>query len=179
MAPARRPRVSRALGKGLATSSLTTSSTTSSTTAPIPRQDRAQAGCDQNDIEDELRRRRSSATSRRPEEEIISYRKMIKPQRPTLRPYSAAPRGWFPEDLELYYDDLVGRPERSAMSSTTTRRSCEASRRRTSRRSRTARMTSSAVSPRLVPISAADRSLGEHLRHERQFPGAGDGPRPG
>jgi magnesium transporter len=45
-------------------------------------------------------------------QEIISYRKIIKPQRPTLRLLERRVERFLPEDLELYFDDLVDASER-------------------------------------------------------------------
>jgi magnesium transporter len=45
-------------------------------------------------------------------QEIISYRKIIKPQRPTLRLLERQIERFLPEDLELYFDDIVDASER-------------------------------------------------------------------
>src|SRR2546423_9678848 len=45
-------------------------------------------------------------------QEIISYRKIIKPQRPTLRQLERRIERFLPEELELYFDDLVDASER-------------------------------------------------------------------
>jgi magnesium transporter len=45
-------------------------------------------------------------------QEIISYRKIIKPQRPTLRLLERNVERFLPEQLELYFDDLVDASER-------------------------------------------------------------------
>jgi magnesium transporter len=45
-------------------------------------------------------------------QEIISYRKIIKPQRPALRLLERHIERFLPEDLELYFDDLVDAGER-------------------------------------------------------------------
>ena len=45
-------------------------------------------------------------------QEIISYRKIIKPQRPTLRQLERRSSGSCREDLELYFDDIVDASER-------------------------------------------------------------------
>ncbi|HLY95286.1 MAG TPA: magnesium transporter CorA family protein [Gaiellaceae bacterium] len=45
-------------------------------------------------------------------QEIISYRKIIKPQRPTLRSLERAVERFLPEELELYFDDIVDASER-------------------------------------------------------------------
>ena len=45
-------------------------------------------------------------------QEIISYRKIIKPQRPTLRQLEREIERLRPEELELYFDDLVDASER-------------------------------------------------------------------
>jgi magnesium transporter len=48
----------------------------------------------------------------RAKQEIISYRKIIKPQRPTLRVLERLVERFLPQDLELYFDDLVDAAER-------------------------------------------------------------------
>jgi magnesium transporter len=45
-------------------------------------------------------------------QEIISYRKIIKPQRATLRQLDRQVENFFPEKLELYFDDIVDASER-------------------------------------------------------------------
>jgi magnesium transporter len=45
-------------------------------------------------------------------QEIISYRKIIKPQRPTLRQLERGVERFLPENLELYFDDIVDASER-------------------------------------------------------------------
>src|SRR5215204_1339981 len=45
-------------------------------------------------------------------QEIISYRKIVKPQRPTLRVLERHVESFLPQDLELYFDDLVDASER-------------------------------------------------------------------
>ncbi len=45
-------------------------------------------------------------------QEIISYRKIIKPQRPTLRGLERYVERFLPEQLELYFDDVVDAAER-------------------------------------------------------------------
>src|ERR671910_1175702 len=45
-------------------------------------------------------------------QEIISYRKIIKPQRPILRLLERHVERFLPEELELYFDDLVDASER-------------------------------------------------------------------
>jgi magnesium transporter len=45
-------------------------------------------------------------------QEIISYRKIVKPQRPTLRVLEGHVRRFLAEELELYFDDLVDASER-------------------------------------------------------------------
>jgi magnesium transporter len=45
-------------------------------------------------------------------QEIISYRKIMKPQRPTLRVLERTVERFLPEDLELYFDDIVDASER-------------------------------------------------------------------
>ena len=48
----------------------------------------------------------------RVKQEIISYRKIIKPQRPTLRQLERQIERFQPEELELYFDDIVDASER-------------------------------------------------------------------
>jgi magnesium transporter len=45
-------------------------------------------------------------------QEIISYRKIIKPQRSTLRLLERRVERFLPEELELYFDDIVDASER-------------------------------------------------------------------
>src|SRR5438093_2009923 len=45
-------------------------------------------------------------------QEIISYRKIIKPERSTLRVLERQMERFLPEDLELYFDDIVDQSER-------------------------------------------------------------------
>jgi magnesium transporter len=45
-------------------------------------------------------------------QEIISYRKIIKPERSTLRTLERQVERFLPEDLELYFDDIVDASER-------------------------------------------------------------------
>jgi magnesium transporter len=45
-------------------------------------------------------------------QEIISYRKIIKPERPTLRLLERRAERFLPEELELYFDDIVDASER-------------------------------------------------------------------
>ena len=45
-------------------------------------------------------------------QEIISYRKIIKPERPTLRLLERYIERFLPEELELYFDDIVDASER-------------------------------------------------------------------
>jgi magnesium transporter len=66
-------------------------------------------------IEDDIEEERSQDLVRdisRVKQEIISYRKIIKPQRPTLRLLERHVERFLPEDLELYFDDLVDASER-------------------------------------------------------------------
>src|SRR5213079_690614 len=66
-------------------------------------------------IEDDIEDRRSEEIVRdisKVKQEIISYRKIIKPQRPTLRLLERYVERFLPEQLETYYDDLVDASER-------------------------------------------------------------------
>jgi magnesium transporter len=66
-------------------------------------------------IEDDIDEARFAEIVRdisRAKQEIISYRKIIKPQRPTLRLLERHVERFLPEDLELYFDDLVDASER-------------------------------------------------------------------
>ena len=66
-------------------------------------------------IEDDIHEVRSEELVRdisNVKQEIISYRKIIKPQRPTLRVLERKVERFLPEDLELYFDDIVDASER-------------------------------------------------------------------
>ncbi len=66
-------------------------------------------------IEDEMFEGRSEEIVRdisNVKQEIISYRKIIKPQRATLRVLERHTQRFLPEDLELYFDDIVDASER-------------------------------------------------------------------
>jgi magnesium transporter len=45
-------------------------------------------------------------------QEIINYRKIIKPQRPTLRLLERSNQRFAPQDLDIYFDDIVDKNER-------------------------------------------------------------------
>ena len=66
-------------------------------------------------IEDELEERRSEEIVRDisdAKQEIIAYRKIIKPERATLRLLERHTQRFLPHDLELYFDDIVDAAER-------------------------------------------------------------------
>jgi len=66
-------------------------------------------------IEDDIDELRSEEIVRdisKAKQEIISYRKIVKPQRPALRLLERHIERFLPEDLELYFDDLVDASER-------------------------------------------------------------------
>jgi magnesium transporter len=66
-------------------------------------------------LEDEMFEGRSEAIVRdisNAKQEIISYRKIIKPERLTLRQLERHVERFLPEDLELYFDDIVDAAER-------------------------------------------------------------------
>jgi magnesium transporter len=66
-------------------------------------------------IEDDLFEERSEDAVRdisNVKQEIISYRKIIKPERSTLRLLERHTARFLPEELELYFDDLVDAAER-------------------------------------------------------------------
>jgi magnesium transporter len=66
-------------------------------------------------IEDDIHERRSEELVRdisNVKQEIISYRKIIKPQRPTLRVLERNVERFLPEELDLYFDDIVDASER-------------------------------------------------------------------
>jgi magnesium transporter len=66
-------------------------------------------------IEDDIEERRSEEIVNdisKAKQEIISYRKIIKPQRPALRLLERRIERFLPENLELYFDDLVDASER-------------------------------------------------------------------
>ncbi len=45
-------------------------------------------------------------------QEIINYRKIVKPQRSTLRLLERSNQRYAPQDLEIYFDDIVDKSER-------------------------------------------------------------------
>jgi len=66
-------------------------------------------------IEDDIDERRSEeivSDISKAKQEIISYRKIIKPQRPALRLLERRIGRFLPEELELYFDDLIDASER-------------------------------------------------------------------
>src|SRR6187431_3571499 len=66
-------------------------------------------------IEDEMFEGRSQEVVRdisNVKQEIISYRKIIKPERSTLRVLERRVEDFLPEELELYFDDIVDAAER-------------------------------------------------------------------
>jgi magnesium transporter len=65
----------------------------------------------EDDIED-LRSEEIVNDISRVKQEIISYRKIVKPQRPALRLLERHIERFLPENLELYFDDLVDASER-------------------------------------------------------------------
>ena len=66
-------------------------------------------------------------------QEIISYRKVIKPERSTLRVLERRVDKFLPEELELYFDDIVDAAERIWDQLDNYKEVVEASSRRTSR----------------------------------------------
>jgi magnesium transporter len=66
-------------------------------------------------IEDDIEDRRSEeivTDISKVKQEIISFRKIVKPQRPALRLLERHIERFLPENLELYFDDLVDASER-------------------------------------------------------------------
>jgi len=66
-------------------------------------------------IEDDMFEKRAEEVVRdlsNVKQEIISYRKIIKPERSTLRVLERQIERFLPEDLELYFDDIVDAAER-------------------------------------------------------------------
>ena len=66
-------------------------------------------------IEDEMFEGKSQEVVRdisNVKQEIISYRKIIKPERSTLRVLERRVEDFLPEELELYFDDIVDAAER-------------------------------------------------------------------
>jgi len=66
-------------------------------------------------IEDDLFEGRSEEIVRdisNAKQEIIAYRKIIKPERATVRMLERYTQRFLPEDLELYFDDIVDASER-------------------------------------------------------------------
>ncbi len=66
----------------------------------------------EDDIEEDESSQEIVRDISRVKQEIISYRKIIKPQRPILRLLERHVERFLPEDLELYFDDLVDASER-------------------------------------------------------------------
>jgi magnesium transporter len=74
-----------------------------------------QIGRKLDDIEDAVFEERNENTVRQisnVKQEIISYRKIVKPQRPVLRLLERDTERFLAEDLEIYYDDLIDTSER-------------------------------------------------------------------
>ena len=65
----------------------------------------------EDDIDD-LRSEEIVSDISKVKQEIISFRKIIKPQRPALRLLERRMERFLPENLELYFDDLVDASER-------------------------------------------------------------------
>src|ERR687897_3220267 len=66
-------------------------------------------------IEDEIFKGRSEEVVRdisNAKQEIISYRKIVKPERATLRVLERYTQRFLPEELEVYFDDIVDASER-------------------------------------------------------------------
>jgi magnesium transporter len=66
-------------------------------------------------VEDDLFEKRAEEVVRdlsNVKQEIISYRKIIKPERSTLRMLERQVERFLPQDLELYFDDIVDASER-------------------------------------------------------------------
>ena len=66
-------------------------------------------------IEDDVFEERSEEVVRdisNAKQEIIAYRKIMKPERATLRALERYTKRFLPEDLELYFDDIVDAAER-------------------------------------------------------------------
>ena len=74
-------------------------------------------------------------------QEIISYRKIIKPERSTLRMLERRVETFLPEDLEDYFDDIVDSAERIWDLLDNYKEVVDGSSRRTSPSSPTARTT--------------------------------------
>ena len=66
-------------------------------------------------IEDDIEDRRFEEIVRdisNVKQEIISYRKIVRPQRPTLRQLERGVERFLPQELDLYFDDIVDASER-------------------------------------------------------------------
>ena len=104
-------------------------------------------------------------------QEIISYRKIIKPERSTLRLLERHVERFLPEELELYFDDIVDASERIWDMLDNYKEVIEAlETTNESDRSPTARTTCcdpDVFSVIMLPLFADHRLL----RHERRFPG--------
>ena len=104
-------------------------------------------------------------------QEIISYRKIIKPERSTLRVLERRVENFLPEELELYFDDIVDSAERiwdlldnfkevvEALESTNESV--------ISHRQNDVLRLLTVISVTILPADADHR----HLRHERALPG--------
>ena len=57
-------------------------------------------------------RRRSSATSPSAKQEIINFRKIVRPQRAVLRDLERTKQRYLQEELEIYFDDISDAAER-------------------------------------------------------------------
>ena len=97
--------------RGPATCS-TTCSTTSSTTAS---RSSTRSATSSTGIEDEMFEERAEEIVRdisNVKQEIIAYRKIIKPERATLRVLERYTQRFLPEELDIYFDDIVDAAER-------------------------------------------------------------------
>ena len=104
-------------------------------------------------------------------QEIISYRKVIKPGRSTLRALERRVDKFLPEELDLYFDDIVdcGRADLGSA------RQLQGGRRRPRVDERVGHLAPAERRPARAhdlqrDRAAADPDLG-HLRHERRLPG--------
>jgi len=66
----------------------------------------------EDDLEEEGAAKELVRDISRVKQEIISYRKIIKPERATLRTLERQVERFLPEELELYFDDIVDAAER-------------------------------------------------------------------
>jgi Mg2+ and Co2+ transporter CorA len=92
-------------------------------------------------LEDDIFEGRSSEIVRdisEAKQEIINFRKIVRPQRAVLRDLERTKQRYLQEELEIYFDDISTPPSGSGTRSRTTRKSSRRSSRPTNRSCRIA-----------------------------------------